>query len=461
MELVKLSLDTKMLSSQKGKILDGSKVNYILSKLPSGYDESGNTTLRKRMSFAGKLSKGLSLHRIVNHINDSSKMIKFLESRATGIIGKSISLKGIAEMSSDIFSSYDSYMKAPENSSKFDTPQIKSIISEGSRLADNMKSRCAEISQSMSDFRNMKISEIESTPGLSWKTVDDAYTIARYMMSTIEKYFEAYVQIVDSIGAIDPKNEDPELIASNRSALLALSKSYSISELLGVAFRGQYQSKDRTFSSSMISLPRFSISFPGSKVLSEKSSSTKSSAVENPKKIVITFESAVSSKNIVGNERQGADAKNIFISKDFLDVSQSSDKIIFSNDKKTLTIMGNFDGQRLSPFLAIRNSNQEVLGPESFEIDDDAPNSNASFDAVKKGKTKPPAPESQVSQSLEKSSSLTQSTYYLIPYGNKKIRTTISEYVANNGYYNVDGKKVKLSLSKAKPVGISDAKKRI
>jgi len=44
--------------------------------------------------------------------------------------------------------------------------------------------------------------------------------------------------------------------------------------------------------------------------------------------------------------------------------------------------------------------------------------------------------------------------------GGKKIKTTLSEYIGNNGYYSVNGKKVKISLKDAKPIGISDAQKR-
>ena len=121
-------------------------------------------------------------------------------------------------------------------------------------------------------------------------------------------------------------------------------------------------------------------------------------------------------------------------------VNFSDGDTIFYIKKTDLSTYIEEDLYTISPKKYASSPSAEITGPAYFKIS---------------------IPSNAEDGFLEKnSSSTTQSTYYLVSVGGKKIKTTLSEYIGNNGYYSVNGKKVKISLKDAKPIGISDAQKR-
>lgn len=317
---------------------------------------------------------------------------------------------------------------------------------------------------------------VESKHGLFWEGKDDAWFLVSRIGRDLNWYVSSIRHLIASLLKIEisgPDSEENEdvvsAIAHNRNIFLALRSFRTLSSLTSSCLEGEGSAGLEAISEpiSISESKKVVIQINKNSVVSNNlSDSSSSNSIVIPSSgsstATITFADDSASRNVIENNitrsRGSGRDSQIFIH-ELLTYTVTDKQIVIritQRDKQNLSSQTIFE---------IRNDSGRVLKRSEFDInsyDETEITKGASFEIDSIA-----APRSTATSSfllddriVKFSESNTQSTYYEIKHGGKTVVTTISEYIKNDGYYNVDGKKVKLKLSNAKPKGISDAKKR-
>lgn len=465
--------------------ITGFNYDELLSQVPGGIDADGEYNVGKEerpMPSQDFLFNGINNSTdLTRKYNSAQKILEYAKRNERRFIGHDIG--SLAKLSKSIFKMCKDVLNP-----RLNVGDVGTILSSSN--SNTIDQRLSVFSSAICAKKYSLQNYVESMHGLEWGGKDDAWFIVvkigwdlAVYVSQIKKYFNSLIRM--DISQFEGSNDDdPELlrlIAHNANILEALSSFKKISDLLNC-----FESVSENIGSVADSVDFSSETQGGGKLtlkISKRNNANEdvedgnrgdiiiknlnnsnvitlkhiNATKEQIKSAITTNQSPSAGKQIFVHEKLSSDSKLAISS-----TPGGSSKIsirLSATDKAQLAgekIFIVFGGGRIIPrgdFELSGDTNESIqnglsLAVEAVRSDDGNQASDGVFASSKKNEI------SKIGEST------TQSTFYEISHGGKKITTTISEYIKNNGYYNVDGKKVKLKLSNAKPKGISNAKKR-
>lgn len=376
----------------------------------------------------------ISVASTVFELSDSTSMRNKIKSISTQYL--KVDLKSIKKSSDQVLKMYNAFLSDPNNKDKYNVQ-----IETGPSLKTTFLNNAYNFKKDIVFVMDREKTRVEGE-GISWERSDDAYFILQYCLPFISGYLRAIKMVIDSIQKISPSNPDPEKIASNKLALEILSDISTIDDLMSDSsvFSGNSKSSD------LINLGFFDIRFPNATPAPNQTNTF--SAIGT---VEIEIPTIISNFNSIASNKRGE--RNIYIHKDALNLSAErthrKNKPVSGNKKTVFSFTVNknaFSSGQIIIEIFKQDGSRYDAG--EYEINSNEATVEAKFSTSKKTASR--------RDGLAKEATMTQSTYYEISVGGKKIVTTLAEYIQRGGIYN----NIKADLGNAKRLGINDVNKR-
>jgi hypothetical protein len=387
----------------------------------------------------GKISRGMTL----------GDLYSLISNKEGALLGFDIGY--IQEESSSILRVYDQYIGV--NSSSANVNKIP-----GLSFHLEVDTRSSLLSEAFCKYRQEKKNTLSSNMNADLTEQDEVFLVSKKLSFEINKYVYAVSELLRNLVDLNANSSEKD-ICNNYVIFQALSKIRSIKSMLTSCFTSARREKPSSESKIKIDSNESKVSIAVKKgpLGANSGSIEKGSSFQ---KIISPF-----SKIVIKFPGNTEDVIRSNISQDTQSRSQvfvhPDAKVVISEGKITITnTRASFSDNDII-FYIKKTDLSTYIGEDLYTISPKKYSSQPPADITGPALFKISIPSKAEDGFLEKkSSSTTQSTYYLVSVGGKKIKTTLSEYIGNNGYYSVNGKKVKISLKDAKPIGISDAQKR-